>query len=446
MRYLLILFLLSSQILFAQKSGPIETKLLGNWEGAFIKANTFQKIEVEFSLKEGKLIAFQQMEEWYPNYGEFEVEVQIDSTGTLQMATGYGKAIIKIDSNNLEILGEVQGKSPVLYLHLKKKARVPESDYLTEELKIASGNFKLAGHLHLPKYQTSKTAIILVGGRGCYADDTEHNLYAKFLRQYGIAVLAYQKRGMGNSSGSCEDASIEDFAQDLSAAHSHLAQRKENFEKIGVLGISAGGWVMAKASETTPFDFMISIVGPASSVRDQQIQSAEYGCDLFGLSEQAKNNLLEYTQLLFDAKPTDQEYRRLQKLLATAEKEGWNSLLEKSDIPASAQEMEKLWVRRHNYDPKKALEKFDQPFLAIYGEKDWIVPADENTKLLKSYFKNAPNMLRSQVAYQADHGMEMGSKWINMDGNQSYWHFYRTSPELPILLIDFLDQFDLIEQ
>ncbi|MEM6377246.1 MAG: alpha/beta fold hydrolase, partial [Bacteroidota bacterium] len=267
----------------------------------------------------------------------------------------------------------------------------------------------------------------------------------KFLRKYGITVLAYQKRGTGQSTGDCSMATIEDLAEDLHQAKKYLEAHPNNYEKIGVLGISAGGWTMTKAEEQTDFDFMISIVGPSTSVKDQQLQSMEYGAAFYKLSPNAKQNLRKYTNLMFDAEETDAGFAEMERLLAKAKKEQWQQLLEDTDVPASSSDISNLWVRRHNYDPQKILEQYNKPFLAIYGERDWIVPPKENIQLLEKYFAKKEAKLNTIVAYNAEHGMEMEARRVELSMDQSYWHFYRISPEVRIEIVNFLMKYGLIE-
>ncbi|MFP2996036.1 alpha/beta hydrolase [Spongiivirga sp. MCCC 1A20706] len=445
MRKILVLLVLLSQTLFGQKNSEITEKLIGYWEGAFIKNNSYQKIEIEISEREGKIYGLQIMDEWHPTFGEFEVPVKIDSTGLISFGTGYGKAKLKLDKQNLEIIGQLEGMNPSVYLHLKKTADKPKPNYRIEQVSITSQDVELYAHLHIPLLNPTRTAVIFVGGRGCEADQTQYNLYAKFLRKYGIAVLTYQKRGTGNSTGECITATIEDLANDLNNVKAFLKAHKSNFDTIGVLGVSAGGWTMVKAQQSDDYDFMISIVGPSTSVREQQIQSATYGSEFYKLAPTAKQNLLNYTNLLFDVKQTKKGYRKLTSLLQLAKKEGWNQLLESTDIVQSENDINKLWVKRHNFNPENVLKNYKNPFLGIYGQRDWIVPPKENIEKLNECFKNNLENLTTVVAYNAEHGMEMEDKWIDLGRNISYWHFYRISPQVRIAIVDFLNKHGIIK-
>lgn len=438
--YLWMLCSLLSFGLWAQ-SPSFSTSLKGHWEGAFIKNNSYQKIDIEFYQKNGQWFSLQVMEEWHPTYGELEVPVKVDSTGLIKVGTGYGAAELVLDSNNLELLGQVKGQQPTLYVHLKKAPPPPTPSYTVEPVSINSKEAVLKGHLHLPK-QASSTAIILVGGRGCFADETAYNLYAKFLRAYGVTVLAYQKRGTGKSTGDCSTATISDLAEDLQQVHQFLKKHPRKFAKIGVLGISAGGWTMVKAEEQVDFDFMISVVGPATSVKDQQLQSAAYGAAVYDLSAAAKANVLAYTKGLFEIQPKD--FATLEVLLAKGEEEGWKDLLEDTDVATNAAALPQLWVRRHQYDPKTTLTAYNKPFLGIYGQKDWIVPFQENIAALEACFADNPQQLTTVIARQADHGMETTAAYVNLSPQISYWHFYRSSPQVRIAIVDFLQKHKLI--
>ena len=155
----------------------------------------------------------------------------------------------------------------------------------------------------------------------------------------------------------------------------------------------------------TELDFIINIVGPSTSVMVQQEQSTSYGSDFYNFSESTKANALKYTNMLFETKANTKGFKEFQSMLEVAKKEGWNQLLDDTDVPKTKEEINSLWVRRHSYDPKNALEKFNKPYLAIYGETDWIVPYKENIELLKSYFSgNKSELLTTVIARNSEHG------------------------------------------
>lgn len=422
-----------------------ESVITGHWQGAFITHNSQQPVQINFYQEEGQWKCSQVMVEWHPEFGEFEQGVEWDSISRLGFNTGYGAASLILDAENLEMIGAIEGSDPSISLHLKKLAPPPPPDYTVTEVRIPNKGIELYGHIHAPKFRPFKSAIILVGGRGCGAGNTQYNLYGKILRSYGIAVLAFHKRGNGNSGGDCNNATIDDLASDLQACRRYLLENIPGLENIGVLGNSAGGWVMLRAQEIQPFDFLIGIVAPSTSVFDQQMQSMQYGFDVFGLKPEAKEPLLEYTRMMFEARPNKRKFKRFQELLDLAEHQDWKKLLEDTDIPSNEKAIEYLWVRRHAYDPGPMLEEINIPYLAIYGEKDWVVPYKENTERLKSVFDGKrPELLTTVVAPGAQHGMEVDSKKIELAGGNMYWRFFRISPYVTTALIDFLTAHNFI--
>lgn len=426
--------------------GQTHNLLKGHWKGAFIRSNAQQQLVVQFYQKDSAMYSLQIMEEWHPQFGEFTIPVMIDSIDTIKMNTGHGKAILTLDSNNLEIIGYIEGSQPAINIHLKKIPPPPPPNYLVDEITIANGDISLGGHLHTPKFSSTKTAIIIVGGRSCYAGSTKYDLYAKVLREYGISVLVYNKRGTGKSTGNCDIATIDDLANDLVACKKYLENHPNGYNQIGVLGSSAGGWVMTKAQESTSFDFMISVVGPATSVKEQQFQSMKYGAEFYKLTKEAKANVEAYTKLMFDAAATPSNYKKFQQLLEKSAAEGWKELLDDTDIPPDAAGIENLWVRRHDFNPQKVLEKYNKPFLAIYGGIDWIVPYKENIdRLEKAFIGSRKSLLKTAVAHKAEHGTEVKGAYVSLAENKSYWHFFRISPQVLIELIQFLKNNEFIE-
>ena len=155
---------------------------------------------------------------------------------------------------------------------------------------------------------------------------------------------------------------------------------------------------------------------------------------------------MEYTNLMFDAKATAANYARFQELLKSAERDGWKNLLDGTDVPASKEGINDLWVRNHRYDPRATLSKFNKPFLAIYGEIDWIVPYKENIERLNELFTaNNKQFLNTVVAPFAEHGTETKGEYVTLANEKSYWRFFRISPTVQIELINFLKKYEFIK-
>lgn len=443
---LITVFLFIAPLIFAQNANDSVLKILeGYWEGAIIKDNSYQKLELEFKKPDTDFYLVKNNSEINPIWGRGEYDINIDSLGNVLLYTMHGEATLTLDKNNLELIGMVKNSNPSINLHLKK-APSPPKNYTIEEVKINNEGIELTGHLHLPKNRKIKSAVIYVRGRGCVDVPSLNNLYGIFLRDYGIAVLSYYKRGLQSSGGDCETATLDELSSDLIALKKYLDNHPAQFEKIGVIGSSAGAWVMTKAEEKVDFDFMISLVGPSTSVYEQQMHSLEYGLDEYNLTKEDRNNLIEYTNLLFEAKPTKSNFEKFTNLLKNGKSNGWVEILDDSDIPSSVPGIDSVWVRRHNFDPKNVLSNFNKPFLAIFGEKDWVVPYKENIKRLEEVFAdNKKKLLTTSIAYNSGHGLYTKSGYVNMENKYSYWHFVRASPKIKLEIISFLRKHGFIE-
>jgi hypothetical protein len=113
----------------------------------------------------------------------------------------------------------------------------PTKPYPYKEEEITFPNEKekiaLAGTLTLPRGPGPFPAAILISGSGPHDRDESivgHRPFlvlADHLTRKGIAVLRFDKRGIGKSTGDYANATTEDFAADAEAALSYLKSRKE---------------------------------------------------------------------------------------------------------------------------------------------------------------------------------------------------------------------------
>jgi len=148
--------------------------------------------------------------------------------------------------------------------------------FRTEDVKFTSAGITLAGTLLTPKHPV--TAVVLVHGSG--QEKRQLELAAR-LASRGIAVLTYDKRGVGESGGvyvgpevgtnNVDAANLDLLAADASAATTALAARlPARHGPVGLAGGSQAGWVVPLAATKNPaVGFMVLFSGPVVSVREQ---------------------------------------------------------------------------------------------------------------------------------------------------------------------------------
>ena len=91
---------------------------------------------------------------------------------------------------------------------------------------------------------------------------------ADALNRRGIAVLRYDKRGVGDSNGDFAAATSTDFASDVDAAIAFLNSRPEvNKKRIGLIGHSEGGAIAPLVAVRNPaVAFSVLLAGLAMRI------------------------------------------------------------------------------------------------------------------------------------------------------------------------------------
>lgn len=430
----------------AGAQGAGEDELEGFWSGAFVREGAVQVVNAEVRREGGKLRIEMEVPE-RPTAAPSASAVERDAGGRLRFDTHYGPAVVTLDPVFLEMVGEVADNTPPLRLHLKRALRPRWPKIRTEEVTFRSGDVVLSGTLVLPEGGGPHPAALQVHGRGCQGR-AGYLRRAAVMARYGVAGLAFDKRGVGASKGSCEGATIEDETRDVLAALDFLAGRPEiDRAQIGAISTSAGGWVVPRAAARSKvaLAFVVTTVGPATSVREQQLDNARYISRDLKLSAEGQKSLMRYVELMFAEGDAEAQFAEMRRLIAEGEKAGWaQEFLDTTDVAPSAAEIKNLWVRRFNYDPRADLRRIKAPFLAFYGGSDRVVPPDENVPELRRLLTEAGNRnFRIVVVPEAGHGLDQGQRLRRLPGGEGrmeiyYWKFGRIAPTYLQELINFL--------
>lgn len=139
---------------------------------------------------------------------------------------------------------------------------------------IVNGDVRLAYEIDLPPGRGPFPAVVAGHGSG---QVTRHNLrpFADRWTAMGFAVLRFDKRGVGESSGSYPNvgpansqALIPVLAGDIAAAARHLrAHPMVDAARVGLAGISQAGWILPQAArELGNVAFMVLLAGPVCTV------------------------------------------------------------------------------------------------------------------------------------------------------------------------------------
>ncbi len=157
--------------------------------------------------------------------------------------------------------------------------------YRTQEVAFANGDVTLRGTLYLPRRLGERhPAVVLVHGSGRSAR-YESQFYARAYARNGIAALAYDKRGGGESSGSLEGVDYQTIGDDAAQAVELLRRHPEvDPDRVGIRGISEGEWTGVLAARRVHPAFLVIVSGSAMSPAEQvayetadRVRRAGYG-------------------------------------------------------------------------------------------------------------------------------------------------------------------------
>jgi pimeloyl-ACP methyl ester carboxylesterase len=169
-----------------------------------------------------------------------------------------------------------------------------------------------AATLTLPPGAGPFPAAAMVHGSGAQTR-SEFQVFAAYLELRGVAVLADDKRGVGQSLGSypgdlATDSTIEVLARDAQLEARFLAKLPHiDPKRVGLLGDSQAGWIIAYAAAHEPaVRWAVPIVGPTVTVGQ-----SDFWAGLAGQSESppsgSQSEMLKQTRAAgssgFDPRP-----------------------------------------------------------------------------------------------------------------------------------------------
>ena len=252
---------------------------------------------------------------------------------------------------------------------LLSATRVPLRD---EEVKFRNGDVTLAGTLILPVTRGPHPAIIFMHGSGG-SPRVSYFGFGYWLASRGIAVLKYDKRGSGQSTGSF--TTYEDLAEDAVAGARFLQNHADiNPGKIGFWGISEGGWTASEAaSRFSDAAFAIVVSGGGLSPAAGEMFDSEDQLRSDGrFSEADIQEALSFQRARDRYMQKGEGWDEYSALLKIALTKPWYNY-PTTDLFGAAKPDSPFWrtkARTYFYDPLPALTRLHCPFLALRGALD----------------------------------------------------------------------------
>lgn len=278
------------------------------------------------------------------------------------------------------------------------RPQTPQKPYPYDEEEVAfesaAGQARLAGTLTRPKGTGPFPAVVMIAGSGPNTRDEPimgHRLFlviADHLTRQGIAVLRYDKRGTGSSTGDYAKATTADFANDADAAVGYLATRTDiDHHRIGLIGHSEGGLIAPiVATRDSNVAFMVLMAGPGENGAKILSEQGRLLSKAMGLTDAQVETAAKLRDHLITIAETEKDPAVVKVKLRAALADAATS----QGLPATAVERQAAalssdWFRFFfTYDPVPTLRKVRCPVLALGGSNDLQVPAEENLASIKA--------------------------------------------------------------
>src|SRR5215208_2671909 len=264
-----------------------------------------------------------------------------------------------------------------------------------EEVTFKNGDVTLAGTLLLPAAKGKRPAVVFTHGGGPQLREIMWGLGYLYAAR-GFAVLSYDKRGVGKSTGNWREASFEDLADDAVAAAKFLQSRKDvNPKQIGFWGLSQGGWIAPLAASRFPdAAFAIALSGGGLSPAETELFDTEYELSKAGYTANEINDALAFQKLKNEiiASPTvNDKWDEYARARATAKDKKWFRH-QGIDVYGAERRDDPFWThmrRFYAYDPAPTLRASPAPLLAIFGELDTPEGVKANVRAIRQILDQA---------------------------------------------------------
>ncbi len=273
------------------------------------------------------------------------------------------------------------------------------------EIEFSHGDAVLVGTVHVPSGSDPAVAAVIVHGSGP-SDRRALARHVRNLIEQGIAVLAYDKPGCGESSGDWQTLSMQDRAHEaLAAARALAAHPRVDGARIVLVGGSQGGWVsVIAAAEAAPDEIaaIVTISGPGVGVAEQELYRIKHDLTRQGFSAAEVEEAVAFLTRRIASVAQGVAVEEIHQAELAYREATWRSEVGSETLGELAFD-----AGLYGYEPAADIRRVRCPILAIWGGADTLVPVVRSVEGFLANMDNAHPLSQLMVVPNGDHGVRL---------------------------------------
>ena len=249
------------------------------------------------------------------------------------------------------------------------------SGLLQEQVNYPSSDVEIAGVIVRPVGEGRYPGVVLVDGSG---ETDRHNMrdFSIALAQAGFVTLAYDKRGVGESTGEPQSwryFSVDELAADAAAGVEFLASRGDvALNRIGLLGASQGGWVAPLAATLSDtVSFMVLLSPSVTTIAEDRVFERAARLKSEGFSAREVSEAQAMQLLDQHVTRTGKDFEDFQKMWHDNAAKRWFRRVYLTDALLDPASRYRSWYRTVlDFDPRPYLSQLSIPVLWLFGDPE----------------------------------------------------------------------------
>ena len=266
------------------------------------------------------------------------------------------------------------------------------ASYATRNVRFDDSTVRLAGTVFVPASSRKRVpGVVLLQGSSANLR-SDYLFYADHFARAGYAVLTFDKRGNGESTGDYGVATYDDLAEDAAAAVRFLRRQPSiDTSRVGVWGLSQGAFIEPLVSTRVPLSFLIAVsppgvnIGESAAYQDSlRLVSTGFTASVAGRAARLDRSIERWLRTRESGAVLDHSLRHVAN-------ERWRRA---SSIPTtmpSGPSLEGWYWRGRTVDPIPLWQSVRPPVLVVFGAADELVPAPVSESRIRQALRNGGN-------------------------------------------------------